>query len=143
MRREVEKLKIESQIQQRIIASLTFRHLMEHLPPGTTKKMSSTACWGDFFMNALKNAQSQKRTNLEPHPLNALLRKDKDTTQIATVGTVLYSTLSTNIHHFSGQYTISEGQWNALEYDIMRALAPLSSNIALGEVDWQKERQRF
>lgn len=143
LRREVEKLKMESQMQQRIIANLTFRHMLENLPPGTTDKTSSTARWADFFTKTLQNAQNQTRPDSELHPLHAVLRKYKDTTQIAAVGTGLYRALSTNIHQFSGQYTISKAQWNALEYDIMQALTPLPSNIALGEVDWQRERQRF
>lgn len=55
----------------------------------------------------------------------------------------LYSTFSTNIHYFNSQYTVVESQWNALEYDIMKALMPIPSNVTIDGVDWQKERERY
>ncbi len=143
LRREIEELRRESLLQQRIITNLTFRHLLENLPPATTKHRSATVRWTDFFRDALKKVQNQSQMNSQPHPFDALLHKYTNTTQIETVGTGLYGTLSTNIHHFSSQYTILGDQWNALEYEIMQALTPIPSNIPAGEPDWQKERQRY
>lgn len=143
LRREIDELRRESLLQQRIITNLTFRHLLENLPPGTAKHRSATARWTDFFRDALRNAQNRRRTNPQPHPFDSLLHKYRDIAQIETAGTLLYGTLGTNIHHFSNQYTILGDQWNALEYEIMQALTPLTTNIFAGEPDWQKERQRY
>lgn len=78
-----------------------------------------------------------------PHPLDALLGKDHNAGQVESVGVGLYSTFSTNTHHFNSQYTVVESQWNTLEYDIMRALVPISSNITADGIDWKKERGRY
>jgi len=143
LRREIGALKSEIQMQQRIISNLTFRHLLENLPPASTKKMSSTARWTDFFKHAIQISKFRSASMSPPHPLDALLCKYGDVNQVERVGIGLYSTFSTNIHYFNSQYTVAESQWNALEYDIMKALVPASSNITADGIDWQKERERY
>ena len=143
MRREIEELKREVQRQQRIITNLTFRHLLENLPPRAPKITSSTARWTDLFSNALRSAQDHSHLGRETHPLHDVLRKYHNTTQIKNVGIGLYGTFSTNIHHFSNQFTVIDSQWNAPEADIMKALTPLPSNIVAAGIDWQKERERY
>lgn len=140
--REIEALRSENQMQQRIISNLTFRHLLENLPPAS-KKMSSTARWTDFFQKAMKTSKSRSGDVSPPHPLDALLGKYRNAGQVESVGVGLYSTFSTNIHHFNSQYTVVESQWNTLEYDIMRALVPIPSNITTDGIDWEKERERY
>lgn len=139
LRREIEDLRKTTQSQQRIITNLTFRHLLENLPPaanGTT----STARWSSFFRSALNNVPKQGH---HMHPLKDILLKYSNSKQIETVGVGLYGTFSTNIHHFTSQYAIIDSQWNALEMDIMKALVPLPSNATLTEVDWSEERKRY
>lgn len=143
LRREIEELRKATQTQQRIITNLTFRHLLENLPLPTGKSVSSTARWTSFFKHALKNAHNQSHANIQQHPLHAVLQKHASLVQVEAVGTSLYSTFSTNIHHFSSQYTVIESQWNALESDIMKALTPLPSNVTATDIDWQKERMRY
>lgn len=70
-------------------------------------------------------------------------RKYANVGQIEAVGTGLYSTLSTNIHHFSGQFLVLDGQWNTLESDIMKALVPVPSRLTVEGVDWQREKERY
>lgn len=143
MRQEVDELKRENQTQQRIITNLTFRHLLENLPPPPSKRMSSSARWPHFFRNALKTAQNQTGTESPPHPLASVLRKYPNASQLETVGVRLYSTFSTNIHCSSSQYTVADSQWNSLEGDIIKAFIPAPSNDNADGTDWQGERQRY
>jgi hypothetical protein len=143
LRREIEGLRSENQRQQRIISNLTFRHLLENLPPTSSKKMTSTARWTEFFKNAVESSKSRSENASQKHPLDALLSKYRNTSQIERVGVTLYSTFSTNIHYFNSQYTVIESQWNTLECDIMKALVPMPSNVTADGTDWQKERERY
>jgi hypothetical protein len=143
LRREIEELRSENQRQQRIIANLTFRHLLENLPPTSSKKMTSTARWTEFFKNAMESSKSRSENASQKHPLDALLSKYRNASQIERIGVGLYSTFSTNIHSFNSQYTVIESQWNTLECDIMKALVPTPSNVTADGIDWQKERERY
>ncbi|OAL25757.1 hypothetical protein AYO22_04746 [Fonsecaea multimorphosa] len=134
LRKEIEELRSANRSQQRIITNLAFRHLLEMLPPRDAKPgPSATAAWNAFFQHALKEAQMQLDRGEKGHPL----------IPIENVGTNLYSTLSTNIHHFSGQYKVLDDQWNALEVDILRAMAPLAENETEAGIDWKTERFRY
>ncbi|KAK4551642.1 hypothetical protein LTR86_011016 [Recurvomyces mirabilis] len=63
LRLEIEELRKQNRAQQRIITNLTFRHLLENLPPVSVKGMSVTARWTDFFKKALRTAQAQSQTS--------------------------------------------------------------------------------
>ena len=77
------------------------------------------------------------------HPLAPVLEKFKNFKQIADVSGRLYSTLSTNIHHFSGQFNVLHDQWNMLDADILTALKPLNQNRDEYDIDWERERSRY
>lgn len=77
------------------------------------------------------------------HPLIPVLMKYNRPKQIADVGTSLYSTLSTNIHHFSAQFVVLDDQWNILEADILKALTPLPQNAEETGIEWERERLRY
>ncbi|OAP64568.1 hypothetical protein AYL99_00540 [Fonsecaea erecta] len=144
LRKEIEELRNANRSQQRIITNLAFRHLLEMLPPRDAKPgTSATAAWNAFFSNALKEAQVQLGRGEMGHPLCPVLKKYPKLKQIENVGTNLYGTLSTNIHHFSGQYKVLDDQWNTLEVDILRAITPLAENETEAGIDWQMERFRY
>jgi len=145
---EVERLKDLCRTQHRIITNLTFRHTLEALPgPRLTDSRgnptsSSTAHWRQFWNNAWQNAQSQASAN---HPLWPLFQRFDQPTQrrIQAIGGDLYGTLSTNIHHFSGEFAISEDQWDVLQAAILHALTPTTARRQDGSFDWDLERQRY
>ncbi|KIW79497.1 hypothetical protein Z517_06109 [Fonsecaea pedrosoi CBS 271.37] len=144
LRKEIDELRNANRSQQRIITNLAFRHLLEMLPPRDAKAgNSATAAWTAFFQTGLKEAQRQLERGESGHPLTPVLKKYPKIKQIENVGTNLYGTLSTNIHHFSGQYKVLDDQWNALEVDILRAITPLADNETEAGVDWQMERSRY
>ncbi|KIW29133.1 hypothetical protein, variant [Cladophialophora immunda] len=144
LRKEIDDLRSANRSQQRIITNLAFRHLLEMLPPRDAKPgTSATAGWNAFFQSALKEAQRQLERGEMGHPLAPVLKKYPKLKQIENVGTNLYGTLSTNIHHFSGQYKVLDDQWNALEVDILRAITPLGENETESGIDWQMERFRY
>lgn len=143
LRKEIEELRSANRCQQRIITNLAFRHLLEKLPLPDTKSSSATAKWRGFFQDALKAAKEHHGRNQTAHPLIPVLKKHPSKSQIENVGINLYSTLSTNIHHFTGQFKVLDDQWNILEADILRALTPLDENETGTGIDWNKERQRY
>ena len=145
LRKELEQLRKLTLFQQRIITNLTFRHLLEMLPPPPSSKSSSaTARWKSFFTSAIRNAEAQQVHETSNHPLLPLLRKHpKKVKEIEHTGGNLYGVLSTNIHHFQGEFEIGADQWNQLEGDILRALTPLDQNRSDAGVEWDEERRRF
>lgn len=143
LRAELDKLRNVNRAQQRIITNLAFRHVLEMLSASHAKHPSATARWSAFFRKALKEAQAQHERGQTNHPLMPLLRKYDRPKQIEDVGVNLYSTLSTNIHHFSQQFVVIDDQWNTLEADILKALNPLARNELEASVDWVQERLRY
>ena len=129
--------------QSRIITNLAFRHLLETLPTLGADHSSATVKWQAFFRTALKTAQTQQARGQIDHPLLPVLRKYNRPKQIEDVGKSLYSTLSTNIHHFSAQFVVLDDQWNTLEVDILKALTPLPQNETEIGIDWERERLRY
>ena len=134
--------------------------------------VSSTDHWRNFWTNGWNNAialeaqaQSQglpaKATSstantaatsaiaapipISTHPFNALLNKfDKNTRrQVDKIGSELYGSLSTNIHHFTGQFTINDDQWDVIPAAILHAIAPVTPRSPGGGVDWNQERLRY
>ena len=145
---EVERLKDLCRTQQRIITNLTFRHTLEALPgprltdPRGNPTLSSTAHWRRFWNNAWHNVQRQASEN---HPLWPLLQRFDQPTQrqIQVIGGDLYGTLSTNIHHFSGEFAVNEDQWDVLQAAILHSLTPTTARRQDGSVNWDLERQRY
>ncbi len=143
LRKEITRLNNINRAQQRIITNLAFRHLLEMLPTSSAKPLSATAKWHTFFQTASKAAQIQQARGQMDHPLIPVLRKYDRPKQITDVGISLYSTLSTNIHHFSAQFVVLDDQWNMLEADILKALTPLNQNKMQTGIDWERERLRY
>ena len=143
LREEINRLHNVNRAQQRIITNLTFRYLLEMLPTSGAMPSSATAKWNQFFRTAISTAKTQLAQGQIGHPLIPLLRKYDRPKQIADVGANLYSTLSTNIHHFSGKFKVLDDQWNILEADILKALMPLPENNKEIGVEWERERLRY
>jgi hypothetical protein len=143
LREEIQELRNANRAQQRIITNLTFRHLLEMLPPPKDRLTSATSQWESFIYTALEKAQKQLSEEHMSHPLVPVLKKHNRLKQIKNVGKHLYATLSSNIHHFSGQFTVLSDQWNTLEADLLRALVPLPGNCTEAGVNWEKERLRY
>jgi len=143
LRKEIEELRNLNRSQQRIITNLAFRHLLEVLPARSAKPTSATTTWNAFFQTALKEAQEQHERGQMGHPFIPVLKKYRRVKHIENVGTSLYNTLSTNIHHFSGQFKVHDDQWNMLEADILRALTPLAENETESGINWEMERLRY
>jgi hypothetical protein len=143
LRKEIETLRNTNLAQQRIITNLIFRHIFEMLPSSVPTSMSATAKWSSFFRKSLANAQTQLEQGQRDHPLIAVLEKYNRPQQIEAIGVNLYGTLSTNIHHFSGETTILADQWNVLEADILVAFTPLPQNETDAGINWDQERTRF
>ena len=150
---EIERLKDLCRTQQRIITNLSFRQCLEALPgPRPTNyhgipNLSSTAHWQNFWHSAWAKAQSKgnstSSSNAE-HPFSPLLEFDQQTRkQIQKIGSELYGTLSTNIHHFSGVFTVNGDQWDILQGAILHALTPATTRKSDGSIDWEEERKRF
>ena len=140
MEREVRK-------QKKILASLTFRHTLEHLPPPGEKY--ERVAWNKFWRDAVEQANRG-----EADPLSQVVRlfgKYEPTGRTVdyinqTGGSALYSALSTNIHHYTdkGSYEFEPDQWNALETEIFKALKPQPQNVHPdGSVNWEQERLRY
>lgn len=140
LRKELEAERLLNRVQQRIITNLTFRHLLEKLPPPSA---TATSAWDAFFRTAVHNAQQKRKQGRTDHPLISVLNKYQRVGQIEAVGKNFYGTLSTNIHHFSTQFEVLDDQWNMLEADILRAITPLAENQGETGTDWAKERLRY
>ncbi|KAJ9661278.1 hypothetical protein H2198_002021 [Neophaeococcomyces mojaviensis] len=143
LRKELEELRKLTRMQQRMITNLTFRNLLEMLPPHSTGSSSATSRWKNFFTSALQNAQAQQANQTSNHPFVSILRKYPKTKQIEDTGANLYGLLSTNIHHYSGKFMVAEDQWNVLEVEVLKALIPLAQNQSDTGVDWDTERMRY
>ena len=150
---EVERLGKLCRSQQRIITNLSFRHVLESLPgpkpPPTKGKriISNTDQWQNFSKTALEKEQkpdtaSSPSAPSEVHPLTPLLKK-WGKKHIKEGGDGLYARLSENIHDFSGEFTILDDEWDAVEGAILHAPTPSKARKADGEIDWQREKSRF
>ncbi|CAF9937673.1 MAG: hypothetical protein HETSPECPRED_000615 [Heterodermia speciosa] len=140
--RDIEQ---EVRKQRKILASLTFRHTLEHLPPPGEKYEKEA--WKKFWLEAVKQANAG-----QAGPLTDVVRlygrydpKGRTVDYInQTGGAALYSALSTNIHQYmdKGSYEVEPDQWNALEAEIFKALKP-QNVYPDGSVDWEQERLRY
>lgn len=143
LRDRIKEMELELGHQRRIITCLTFRHILERLPPHPKKRMEYTNDWANFWSNAMKSAE---KSGDDEHPLASLLNQFGTTPGSETVEEVaqaMYGTLSTNIHHFKGEgiYEVRDDQWDVLPCAILRAIVPQSKKD--GSVDWVEERKRF
>jgi hypothetical protein len=141
LREQIKDYEDRHRTQSRIIANLSYRYLLEHLPGPAPMGESNTANWQKFWKQALQNANQSPN-----HPLAPLLTRfghdARSVSQIRSVGQTMYGTLSTNIHHFRGVYHIDQNQWDVLPGAILQALAPTKINPD-GSVDWDAERARY
>lgn len=132
--------------QQRIIACLSYRHLIESLPPKTGgKKHLSGPAWTAFWERAWNNAEHDiYHKNLQTNnPLVALIdSRPGYREQIKKCGAALFSTLSANIHDYCDKNTVvAETQWDINPREILKALTP--ANGFGKETDWNKEREKY
>lgn len=142
---EVARLRDTCRKQQRIITNLSFRHALEALPDRSLTDVngrpinSSTARWKRFWEITWNNA-----TPNSGHPLSPLFDRFDPPTQrhIQRIGHDLYSILSTNIHHYNGEFAIDDDQWDVSQAAILHAITPTARNHD-GSVDWDAERRRF
>jgi hypothetical protein len=139
---KIGKLKDDVRHKNRIIAVLSFRHLLESLPPRAREGGSATKSWTTFWDKIWGKAAKLP----SEHPL-AMLRKkfvrDGGKDLINEAGRLMYDTLSTSIHRFDdGKVELSKDQWDDHVYDLLMVLMP-ERNLLNGEVDWEKERTRL
>lgn len=145
LERKNEEAQKQIRKQKRIMTNLTYRHLLENLPPREGKLESNA--WSDFWKEAVKQTNEGKST-----PLTDMVKRygkiEKDGAHtvdyIKITGAGLYSTLSTNIHHYrrGGSFEYDPDQWNEFDADILKALKPVHAHPN-GTVDWELERLRF
>ena len=146
---EKEEYLEQSRTQNRILVSLNIRHILERLPPRSSKTEKNN--WESFWKMAVDKAMGNKSTPLSKLIDSYALHNDKNSNAPPNVenikktgGANLYGSLSTNIHQFKGEYNLEKDQWNALDFDILQAIRPLPENIYFdGSIDWEAERQRF
>ena len=141
-REQMEKLRE----QDLILSCLTFRYILERLPYHRTKSEASN--WTELWEKAVKEAN---KSDGRVTPVTQIIKshgvyekgrdKPATVTQIKNVGSALYNTLSTNIHHFTGEYKLGRDQWDVLPRKILEAIVPKNTND--GTVDWEEERNRF
>ncbi|CAF9911271.1 MAG: hypothetical protein HETSPECPRED_000287 [Heterodermia speciosa] len=165
-----EKAKLEETAREwtRMQATLSFRHVLERLPPPSDKKESAN--WADFWKKAVEEATKPGAKNTELARIvkdyrtlkgdskDATKNASKDATKNASkdatkdiydhakvrnTGAGLYSGFSENIHHYTGYYDLQPSQWDILQWKILKLLTPLAENIEDGEVQWDRERLRF
>lgn len=151
---EVERLGELCRVQQRMIANLSFRHVLEVLPdPGLTDSdgkplQTSAARWKQFWNDTWNKAQNQADFfpgSSASHPFSELLTRFDWGTQerIRKTGEDLFDILSTNIHHYPGEFAFKKYEWDVPQAAILRALTPVTARKQDGSVDWNLERQRF
>lgn len=132
--------------QERILSCLAFRHILERLPFHRTKNEANN--WTEFWEKAVKEAN---KPDGRVTPVTQIIRshgiyeqgpdKPANITQIKNVGSALYNTLRTNIHHFTGEYKLGRDQCDVLPRKILEAIVPETTND--GIISWETERYRF
>jgi hypothetical protein len=135
---KIEELSSQKEEQERIIISLSYRHLMESLQGPLGKGDKYTDNWKWFWEEAFAKAG-----NNQGHPLFELRKKYANNLKhIRKRGAKLYGTFSTNIHHYlDGKVEPAVGSWNTDDYDIMMALTPEGGLNS--DTDWEVVRKKY
>lgn len=138
--------------QTRIVTCLSFRHLLERLPPlpRDGSQPSNTQRWKAFWNQAAENAASFEKCPVavdpEKHPLAALFqayRNDLGAMEgIVLAGRKMYSTLSDQIHRYQGDFRVDEEHWKHFPYAVLQAIKPVNIDSE-DNVDWGKEYGRY
>jgi len=139
---KINELQEKSREQQSIIASLSFRYLLEKLPPDGTE--SATMKWKQFWDAIWNDCQPQNadlRDLVEKYRDKKLKNKGKKSEDtgmklkgkgkkelkdnyldyVNEVARGMYNTLSTNIHHYSGDVDLSKSSpWDRVQRDILK-----------------------
>ena len=159
-----EKAELEETAREwtRMQSTLSFRHVLEQLPPPSDKREGPN--WADFWKKAVDEAKKPGAKNTELAQIvkdyRTLKGDSKDATKNASSGDAtkpdpydhakvrntgagLYNVFSDNIHQYTGHYDLQRSQWDALPCRILKLLTPLDENIEDGKVQWHKERLRF
>lgn len=161
MRTQIDDLKIQLEKQKQIIASLSFRHVLENLPSPDTKGASATARWQNFWNECFDAAvpSLEKKKGKTPkqdptpipdpsHPLAKLMITLDGTSReaIKNYGSLLYNGLSANIHSFHIDVDVPVS--NMIEKSILEALKPIcmvpnDQGNPGKDIDWEAERARL
>jgi hypothetical protein len=121
---KITKLQKYNDRKQKIIASLSFRYLLEKLPPAGPGGVAMR--WQKFWDAIWKEAHDGHSKNPKLRDLvEAYDEKPLYLDQLNQHAKLIYSTLSTNIHKYSsGKVVLSRDQWDQQPYDILQALMP-------------------
>lgn len=129
--------------QEKIINTLSYRHIMEHLAQDANGK-----AWETFWKKAYDEAKHSKTSN-PSHPVVKVFQALSGTADVAILdtGRYLYNSLSTNIHKFDNATVLDSGRWDAITKTILEALQPTKKkfNVETGieEWDWALERKKY
>ncbi|KAH6715738.1 hypothetical protein BKA61DRAFT_601912 [Leptodontidium sp. MPI-SDFR-AT-0119] len=161
LRTQIDDLKIQLEKQKQIIASLSFRHVLENLPGPDAKGASATARWQNFWNECFDAAvpSLEKKKGKTPkqypipipdpsHPLAKLMITLDGTSRdaVKNYGSLLYNGLSANIHSFHIDVDVPVS--NMIEKSILEALKPIcmvpnDQGNPGKDIDWEAERARL
>jgi hypothetical protein len=138
---KITELQKDNDRQQKIIASLSFRYLLEKLSPAG--RGGAAMRWQMFWDAIWKEARDGHSKNPKLRDLvEAYDEKPLYLDQLNQHAKLMYSTLSTNIHKYSsGKVVLSRDQWDQQPYDILQALMPEKGLNA--KFDWNAERKKL
>lgn len=143
LQQTIKKLEQEQRMHQRIIAALSFRHLLEYLPePSRNGPPAYAKNWQDFWDKAWEAAGNAIKSGHD-HPLKHLrIKNEGRTKQVINRAHYLYGTLSNSIHGYcQGPVVLSADQWDPDDFDILSALKSISAFSR--DADWVTKRQQF
>ncbi|CAL3967874.1 unnamed protein product [Diplocarpon coronariae] len=154
-----EELRDLNKAQERIIVCLTFRYILENLPPSLGPNDSAAGRWRSFWNSAWDEAIKQYNAKTpnqggEVHPLVELFQQSpRGQNAIRTFGAdCLYSFLSADIHEWNRRVCVPTKDHFGVSFTaILLALVPASAKIRDGDrtfidlenINWAGERQKY
>lgn len=140
-------------LQQRVITTLAYRNVLEHLSAETPGN-NATKKWHNFVDKMFRNIEAKNSKIPADNPFKDLfdqhkLGKKYPLHHLHEMAKELYSTLSRTIHNFQpakdfDQYTPMPGRFDPMQIDFMTAMKPLRKNLNDDENPiWDKERARY
>lgn len=138
---QIDTLKDTIRSRELIITSLSYRHLLERLPPAESGLSFET-----IFKVALKSAEK----NTPDSPLRNLAINDKKHhKKMIDHAAKLFGNLSGNIHKYCDWSAVKTDMFGAEVQEIMDAVKPVhflvdaTDSELRGEPDWEEERKRY
>ncbi|KUJ09649.1 uncharacterized protein LY89DRAFT_675817 [Mollisia scopiformis] len=146
LQHKIEEMEEEKRLQQRIIATLSFRYLIESLSSYQYPQMSGTDSWLSFWAEAWNASLIADQLKVRTHPLRSLRNSchgdQKRLNKIDECAKGLYSSLSTYIHRYChDQVSLPDDQWDPIKSDIFKALKPKDGLCR--DVNWETESENF